>query len=77
MYRLRSQSCRQVKGFLHRLAGFLPGIHPQWRPGMLEEGWVIANHKLVSFHAAFLSSLLSIPFLVGHRTDVNRVAYVG
>jgi hypothetical protein len=37
---------------------------------MLEEGSVIANHKLVSFHAAFLSSLLSIPFIVGHRTDV-------
>lgn len=29
--------------------------------GYLERGWVIANHKLVSFHAAFLSSLLSLP----------------
>ncbi|MDI6775296.1 MAG: hypothetical protein QME60_07905 [Verrucomicrobiota bacterium] len=27
----------------------------------LERGWVIANHKLVSFHAAFISSVLSIP----------------
>ncbi|MFB3916338.1 MAG: hypothetical protein ACE14M_06395 [Terriglobales bacterium] len=27
----------------------------------LDRGWIIANHKLVSFHAAFLSSLLSIP----------------
>ncbi|MBE3070252.1 MAG: hypothetical protein IMZ66_08440 [Planctomycetes bacterium] len=31
-------------------------------PGMfLERGWVIANHKLVSFHAAFISSVLSLP----------------
>jgi enolase len=29
--------------------------------GYLERGWVIANHKLVSFHAAFISSILSLP----------------
>ena len=29
--------------------------------GLLERGWVIANHKLVSFHAAFISSVLSLP----------------
>ncbi len=28
--------------------------------GYLERGWVIANHKLVSFHAAFISSILNI-----------------
>lgn len=26
----------------------------------LERGWVIANHKLVSFHAAFISSVLNL-----------------
>ena len=31
--------------------------------GYLERGWVIANHKLVSFHAAFISSVLSLPVL--------------
>ena len=31
--------------------------------GNLERGWVIANHKLVSFHAAFISSILSLPAL--------------
>ncbi len=31
------------------------------RAGYLERGWVIANHKLVSFHAAFISSILSLP----------------
>jgi enolase len=27
----------------------------------LERGWVIANHKLVSFHAAFISSVMNLP----------------
>ena len=29
--------------------------------GNLERGWVIANHKLVSFHAAFISSVMNLP----------------
>jgi len=29
--------------------------------GCLERGWVIANHKLVSFHAAFISSVMNLP----------------
>ena len=70
MHTLSDRVRSAAQGILHTLIGFVPGSHPQWRPGMLEEGWIIANHKLVSFHAAFLSSLLSIPFLVGHRTDV-------
>ena len=36
--------------------------------GYLERGWVIANHKLVSFHAAFISSVLSLP--VAHLKDL-------
>ena len=35
--------------------------------GYLERGWVIANHKLVSFHAAFISSVLNLP--VAHLTE--------
>ena len=46
--------------FLHKKkttgAGNLSGA-----AGYLERGWVIANHKLVSFHAAFISSVLSLP----------------
>jgi enolase len=38
----------------------------------LDRGWIIANHKLVSFHAAFLTSLLSISRSVASRTDVLR-----
>lgn len=34
---------------------------PAGAAGYLERGWVIANHKLVSFHAAFISSVLSLP----------------
>lgn len=30
-------------------------------PAALQEGWVIANHILVSFHVAFISSVLSLP----------------
>ena len=38
----------------------------------LDRGWIIANHKLVSFHAAFLTSLMSISPLVSSRLDVIR-----
>ncbi len=30
-------------------------------PAHLQEGWVIANHILVSFHVAFISSILALP----------------
>jgi enolase len=36
----------------------------------LDRGWIIANHKLVSFHAAFLTSLLSISRSISSRADV-------
>jgi len=70
MHTLSNRIFSTLHGILRTLLYFLPGSRTDWRPGMLEEGWVIANHKLVSFHAAFLSSLLSIPYVVGHRTDV-------
>ena len=38
----------------------------------LDRGWIIANHKLVSFHAAFLTSLLSISESITSRADVLR-----
>jgi enolase/phosphoenolpyruvate synthase/pyruvate phosphate dikinase len=31
------------------------------KPAFLQEGWVIANHILVSFHVAFISSVLALP----------------
>ena len=42
----------------------------------LDRGWIIANHKLVSFHAAFLSSLLSISTHVASRFDVIRQMFL-
>ena len=42
----------------------------------LDRGWIIANHKLVSFHAAFLTSLLSIPLHVASRFDVMRQMFL-
>jgi enolase len=39
-----------------------PGRATPGTPGAaLQEGWVIANHILVSFHVAFISSVLSLP----------------
>ena len=42
----------------------------------LDRGWIIANHKLVSFHAAFLTSLLSISPSVATRLDVIREMFL-
>jgi len=42
----------------------------------LDRGWIIANHKLVSFHAAFLTSLLSISTDVASRYDVLRQMFL-
>ncbi len=57
---LRNLSVRSYEGIC-RLAETL-GLSRRTasRPGLLEEGWVLANHKLVSFHMAFLSSLLML-----------------
>ena len=43
---------------------------------LLDRGWIIANHKLVSFHAAFLTSLLSITANVASRFDVIRQMFL-
>ncbi|HXZ78410.1 MAG TPA: hypothetical protein VEG30_00665 [Terriglobales bacterium] len=48
---------------------------PSDLPG-LDRGWIIANHKLVSFHAAFLTSLLSISTSVASRFDVMRQMFL-
>jgi len=52
---------------------FVPGLvdTPQ-----LDRGWIIANHKLVSFHAAFLTSLLSISPHVASNFDVIRQMFL-
>lgn len=42
----------------------------------LDRGWIIANHKLVSFHAAFLTSLLSIPLHVASKFGVMREMFL-
>ena len=49
----------------------LPSLAPSGAP-RLDRGWIIANHKLVSFHAAFLTSLLSIPLHVASKFAVMR-----
>jgi len=41
-------------------ANAIPAIPPS-RGAFLEHGWVIANHILVAFHAAFIGSAFSLP----------------
>ena len=57
---------RRVFAFIHQ-----PSEMPR-----LDRGWIIANHKLVSFHAAFLTSLLSIPLHVASKFDVMRQMFL-
>ncbi len=42
----------------------------------LQEGWVIANHILVSFHVAFISSVLAIPDAAATREAVLRFIFL-
>ncbi|HEO71825.1 MAG TPA: hypothetical protein ENN80_11235 [Candidatus Hydrogenedentes bacterium] len=42
----------------------------------LEKGWVIANHILVSFHVAFISSVLCLPSDVSGKTEVLMFIFV-
>jgi len=56
----KSKAVTKASEGLHSLAAAADSL--QWKAaGYLERGWVIANHKLVSFHAAFISSILNIP----------------
>jgi len=42
----------------------------------LQEGWVLANHILVSFHAAFISSVLVLPSMDVSKVEVLRFIFV-
>jgi hypothetical protein len=42
----------------------------------LQEGWVIANHILVSFHVAFISSVLTLPTTEILKGDVLKFIFV-
>lgn len=51
-------------------------IETQSRRGAnLHEGWVIANHILVSFHVAFISSVLALSTGEVHKTEVLRFIF--
>jgi hypothetical protein len=68
-----STSRRRRPLFAKLTSTFLP--QPGETP-RLDRGWIIANHKLVSFHAAFLTSLLSISPNVTSRFDVIRQMFL-
>lgn len=44
-------------------------------PAHLQEGWVIANHILVSFHVAFISSILGLPAASLFKSEVLRFIF--
>ena len=46
------------------------------RRSSLLEGWVIANHILVSFHVAFISSVLALPAAAIFKADVLRFIFL-
>jgi enolase len=52
--------------------GVFTSVRQPSETARLDRGWIIANHKLVSFHAAFLTSLLSIPLHVASKFAVMR-----
>ena len=64
---------RQFRRLPERILAWIPQAGDNAR---LDRGWIIANHKLVSFHAAFLTSLLSIPLHVASRFDVMRQMFL-
>lgn len=66
MHRFLLVLCKHIANFIHR-----PSETPR-----LDRGWIIANHKLVSFHAAFLTSLLSIPLHVASKFAVMREMFL-
>ena len=56
-----------------------PGLFDNHQPSempRLDRGWIIANHKLVSVHAAFLTSLLSIPLHVASKFEVMQKMFL-
>ena len=57
-------------------AAAAPGPRTQIAAGSLERGWVIANHKLVSFHAAFISSVLSLPAAVEGKLETLQFMFL-
>jgi enolase len=64
------------KRLLDGIGRWFTCIRPTCETPRLDRGWIIANHKLVSFHAAFLTSLLSIPLHVESKFAVLREMFL-
>jgi len=64
-----------LKRILVKIARF-PGPDVATGKAFLLEGWVIANHILVSFHVAFISSVLAIPDDATTRAEVLRFIFL-
>jgi enolase len=72
--RKMSEAKRKITGTKQALATAVGSVTIR-AAGYLERGWVIANHKLVSFHAAFISSVLSVPADVEGKLQTLRFMF--
>ncbi|MBN2543714.1 hypothetical protein JXI42_12685 [bacterium] len=60
---------------MNKLTKFLLQIFTNNQEAHLDKGWVIANHILVSFHVAFISSVLSISSSIECRSEVLQFMF--
>ena len=67
---------RAAKPFCGISGRVLTFLRPPSETPSLDRGWIIANHKLVSFHAAFLTSLFSIPLHVASKFAVMQKMFL-
>ncbi len=72
----RPRSLPSSVSLLSRILDKCSDLAPSSDAARLDRGWIIANHKLVSFHAAFLTSLLTISTDVASRFDVLRQMFL-
>ena len=73
--RISGLPIKAVADTLQRQAEWLAAAAVE-RRAYLQEGWVIANHILVSFHVAFISSVLTISGEVSSRSEVLRLSLI-
>ncbi len=72
-------AARLIRHAKNKMAGTLTRhtrVGFQNKRAYLQEGWVIANHILVSFHVAFISSVLAIPDSAASREAVLHFIFL-
>jgi len=73
---LSSSVLRPESGQTAPTIAFHESSDPPGLRARLQEGWVIANHILVSFHVAFISSVLALPSVAVMKGEVLQFIFV-